>query len=56
MICDQCAWRETCEIRQRGRHAAKCPEYFPDLDHAKPQQPGRFATLEKRLLAKGKGR
>ena len=51
MICDNCAWREGCKDR-KGKHEQDCAEYFPDLDHAKPTQPGRYATLEKRLQLK----
>ena len=58
MICDNCAWKESCLMVQAvGQHRsmAKCEEYFPDLTHAKPRQPGKFATLEKRMhVRKGK--
>ena len=57
MICDNCAWRDACLMRTApGMHMAKCEEYFPDLQHAKPSKPGRFATLEKRLQLKKRGR
>ena len=51
MNCNNCAWRDGCEDR-KGKHEQDCAEYFPDLDHAKPRQPGRYATLEKRLQMK----
>ena len=51
MICENCAWYRDCD-RKTGKHRQECEEYFPDLDHAKPTQPGRYATLEKRLQLK----
>ncbi len=50
--CDNCAWKEQCDAKKNGRHQDRCEDYFPDLHHAKPQQPGRYATLEKRLQMK----
>ena len=56
MICDNCALKDICLIRPKmGRHEAKCKDYFPDLNHAKPQRMGRFATLEKRLQKNKRG-
>ena len=56
MICDNCSQKDVCLIRPKmGKHEAKCKDYFPDLIHAKPQNMGRFATLEKRLQ-KNRGR
>ena len=53
MLCDNCAWKVNCLMREKsGRHTVKCEEYYPDLLHAKPQKTGRYATLEKRLLQK----
>ena len=55
MICDNCAWNQRCTDKQKqGRHRETCEDYFPDLTHAKPQNPGRYATLERRLLLKRK--
>ena len=51
MICENCAWRNDCD-RKKGKHKQECSDYFPDLTHAKPRQPGRYATLEKRLQLK----
>ena len=50
--CDNCAWNEQCDAKKQGRHRDRCEDYFPDLHHAKPRQPGRYATLEKRLQMK----
>lgn len=49
MNCEACAWGDQCEKKKQGRHRDRCEDYFPDLKHAKPQQTGRYATLEKRL-------
>jgi hypothetical protein len=49
MICENCAWQNQCEEKKKSRHRKQCEDYFPDLKHAKPQQMGRFATLESRL-------
>ena len=57
MICDHCAWKDSCLLRTApGQHLVDCEEYFPDLMHAKPQKTGRYATLEKRLQIKKRGR
>lgn len=52
LICDNCAWNEQCNAKKQGRHRDQCEDYFLDLHHAKPRQPGRYATLEKRLQMK----
>ena len=52
LSCDNCAWNEQCDTKKQGRHRGRCEDYFPDLHHAKPRQPGRYATLEKRLQTK----
>ena len=53
MNCDNCAWKSQCDVKKKqGRHRDRCEDYFPDLHHAKPRQPGRYATLEKRLQMK----